>query len=121
MTDYRSLTVWKKSIELAEQVYLLVRLLPREETYVLSDQMRRAAISISSNVAEGQARDTNGEFLRFLRIANGSRAELETQIVLCQRLYSIPEEQTEKVQSLCSEIGKMLYALITKLSNSLPS
>ena len=116
MTDYRNLTVWQKSIELAETIYQIVKLLPKEETFVLSDQMRRAAISVSSNIAEGQARDTNAEFLRFLRIANGSRAELETQLVLCQRIFGISAEETEKAQTLCAEIGKMLYAIINKLS-----
>ena len=82
--SYRELIVWQKSMELAEKVYLLVKALPKEETYALSDQMRRAAVSIPSNIAEGHARQSQKEFLQFLCIARGSRAELETQLLLAR-------------------------------------
>lgn len=118
MTNYQDLIVWKKSMELTEAVYKLVRYLPKEETYALSDQMRRAAVSIPSNIAEGQTRDAKSEFMYFLRIANGSRAELETQLQLCARLYSFPTEELNHARELCSEVGKMIYALTNKLKTN---
>ena len=75
MGSYRDLIVWQKTMELTAEVYRVVKLLPKEEIYVLSDQMRRAAISIPSNIAEGQARNSRKEFLQFLAIAKGSNAE----------------------------------------------
>ena len=80
--DYQNLDVWKKSMDLAVQVYSLVKTLPNEEMYGLSSQMRRAAVSIPSNIAEGHARGGK-EFIRFLKVANGSRSELETQVLIC--------------------------------------
>ena len=107
-------------MELAEKVYLLVKALPKEETYALSDQMRRAAVSIPSNIAEGHARQSQKEFLQFLCIARGSRAELETQLLLAQRLgyfCAVPQELLESTMNLLDEISKMLFSLTGKFSN----
>ena len=86
MRTHKELLVWQKSMLLVEEVYRLVKMLPKEETYALSDQMRRAAISIPSNIAEGNARNSPKEFQQFLYISLGSAAELETQLLICQRL-----------------------------------
>jgi len=82
VNSYQDLEVWKKSIDFVEQIYRLVKQLPKEETYALSDQMRRAAVSIPSNIAEGANRKTTKEYIQFLYIALGSTAELETQLII---------------------------------------
>jgi len=113
---YEDLLVWQKGMELAEHIYLLVRLLPKEEQYALSSQMRRAAISIPSNIAEGQSRSGTKEFSQFLSIAKGSSAELLTQLLLCERIAYLTEEETKRAKALCYEIGRMLSSLIKKLA-----
>ena len=115
MTSYKDLLVWQKSMELVKEVYRLCKLLPKEETYALSDQMRRAAVSIPSNIAEGKNRNPIKEYKHFLSIAKGSTAELETQLIICNRLNYIGEEETADALRLCDEIGKMLYSLMSKL------
>ncbi|MCD7763958.1 MAG: four helix bundle protein [Lachnospiraceae bacterium] len=103
-------------MDLVTEVYRLVKLLPKEELYSLSDQMRRAAVSIPSNIAEGQARNSTKEFVNFLSIARGSKAELETQLMICVRLKYLTQSQVKTAQDLCQEVGKMLTGLIGKLS-----
>ena len=119
MAGYRDLAAWQKSIELTIEIYRLVKLLPREETYALSDQMRRSVVSIPSNIAEGKARDSKNDFIRFLFISQGSRAELETQLEICTRIGYLSAEQTMKAKGLLSEIGKMIAGLITRQKNDL--
>ena len=114
--SYRELLVWQKAMLLTEETYRLVKLLPKEELYALSSQMRRAAVSIPSNIAEGQARNSTREFVQFLSIARGSAAELETQFMICVRLKYLQLSQVEAALSLSSEVGKMLNGLIGKLS-----
>jgi four helix bundle protein len=111
--SFKQLTVWQKSIELVKEAYLLTAQLPREEIYGLTSQMRRSAISIPSNIAEGKKRNTKNDFLQFLRIADGSAAELETQIILVKDLY--PVCKTEKAESLLNEVQRMLITIIKKL------
>ena len=84
--DFKDLTVWQKAMELVAEVYLLVKKLPKEELFALSDQIRRSSISIPSNIAEGQARNSVKEFIHFLAIAKGPKAELETQLLLCVKI-----------------------------------
>ena len=115
MNYYTDLKVWQKAMDLVEIVYKLVKYLPKEETYALSDQMRRAVVSIPSNIAEGQQRNTQKDFKNFLFIARGSNAEIETQLRICVRLKYLNEEQVKPAMELCSEIFKMLSAFITKL------
>ena len=113
---FKELIVWQKAMDLATSVYSLVKVLPKEETYVLSDQIRRAAVSIPSNIAEGHARQTSKEFIQFLCIDRGSRAELETQLLLAKSLGyfdTVPEQQLEQVFQLSDEVSKMLYTLTT--------
>ena len=114
--SYQELLVWQKSMELVTIVYQLTKLLPKEEIYALANQMRRAAVSIPSNIAEGQARNSTKEFVNFLSIARGSNAEVETQLMICVRLKFLTQSQIEMALNLCGEVGKMLNALIGRLS-----
>ena len=116
--NYRNLIVWQKAMDLVEETYRIVKLLPREETYALSDQMRRASVSIPSNIAEGQVRNSKKEFLQFLSIAKGSNAELQTQCLICVRLNLVKEEQISNVLTLTDEVGRMLNTLIQKLTTN---
>ena len=111
---YKDLIVWHKSMDLVTEIYGLVKLLPKEELYSLSDQMRRSAVSIPSNIAEGQQRKSNKEFVNFLSFARGSLAELETQLLICVRLEYFNYESIDKSMNLCKEIGKMINALMNK-------
>lgn len=115
------LIVWQKAMDLTEEIYRLVKFLPREETYALSDQMRRAVISIPSNIAEGQGRNSNKEFTNFLSIARGSLAELKTQLQICLRLKYLSESESEYALNLCIEIYKILNTFISKLRSKIPA
>jgi four helix bundle protein len=110
-SDYQDLKVWQKAIDLTVEVYELVKLQPRDEHYALSDQMRRAAISIPSNIAEGQGRITTKEFIRFLSMARGSLWEISSQIELCERLNYLDQVQTSNARQMIIEISKMTNAL----------
>jgi len=114
-SSYKGLLVWQKAMELTAVIYKLVKKLPKEELYSLSDQMRRAAVSIPSNIAEGQDRNTKKEFIYFLTIARGSKAELETQLLICVKIGYLIEEEILEAMTLSTEIGKMLTSLINKL------
>lgn len=116
-SDYKQLKVWQKAMDLTMEIYRLVKFLPREETYALSDQLRRAVVSIPSNIAEGHGRGTDKEFVKFLWIARGSLLEVETQLIICNRLALIKVEESKFAQSLIVEVGKMLNALITYRTN----
>ena len=118
MKNHKELIVRQKSMLLVEEIYRLVKILPKEETYALSDQMRRAVISIPSNIAEGNGRESEKEFLRFLSIAQGSNAEIETQLLICQRLGYVSADEVSNALSLQEEISKMLRTLIKKLAVS---
>ena len=106
-------------MELAETVYALASRLPREETYGLISQLQRAAVSVPSNIAEGHARESTREYLRYLLIARGSLAELETQLLLCQRLQLLGAPDVEKALGASDEIGKMLRGLQRSLNERL--
>ena len=106
--NYRDLLVWQKSMDLVVEIYRLTRLLPKEEIYALSTQMRRAAVSIPSNIAEGQQRRSTKEFIQFLSIAKGSNAEVQTQLSICIRLDFFTQEQTRYAFALSEEISKIL-------------
>ncbi len=119
-SDYRNLKVWQKAMDLTVEIYSLVKLLPREETYALADQMRRAVVSIPSNIAEGHGRNSDKEFIKFLSISRGSLLELETQIEICHRLGYFKTHQSDIASSLMIEISKMLNALIAYRTNITP-
>jgi len=112
LESYRKLIVWQTSFELAKDIYTLTRDLPREEQFGLTSQMRRCAVSIPSNIAEGQQRNNAKEYRQFLGVARGSAAELFTQLLLVQEIY-----KTDVTDFLATteSIQKMLYALIQKL------
>ncbi len=105
-------------MDLAAEVHLLARAFPKEELYGLSSQVRRASISVPSNIAEGQARHSTAEFLNFLSIAQGSLAEVDTQIMLAQRFHYATPESAAKAASLIIEISKMLFSLRAKLTTN---
>jgi four helix bundle protein len=109
--SYRDLVVWKKSMDLAESIYSCTRFFPSEEVYGMISQMRRAGASIPSNIAEGQARNSSGEFRQFPGIARGSVAELETWILLSERLGYLDSARSEKLLANCEEIHKLLTGL----------
>ena len=108
---YKDLLVWRKGIELVKQIYQLTRHFPADERFGLISQMRRAAVSIPSNLAEGQARNTTGEFVQFVSHAEGSLAELETQLVLAVELGYSSSTQVACATELVSELKRMLNAL----------
>ncbi|MCK9263310.1 MAG: four helix bundle protein [Deltaproteobacteria bacterium] len=113
--NYRELIVWQKAMDLVELVYQATKQFPKEELYGLTSQIRRSAVSIPSNIAEGQARKSTAEFLNFLSIANGSRAEMETQILLAQRLNYAANDTAQKILALSEEVNRLLNGLMNSL------
>ena len=113
--SYRDLLVWQKSIALCKLVYLTCESFPRSELYGLASQMKRAAVSVASNIAEGQARQHLGEFRQFLAVANGSLAELDTQRIIAEDLTLFDSERSSELDTSITEIRKMLYALNAKM------
>jgi four helix bundle protein len=109
------LIVWERAIELCSAIYILTRKFPREEVYGLTSQIQRASVSIASNIAEGYGRGSRGEDKQFLAIAMGSYMELQTQLIVSRRLGFVSPTEFEKVESLASEVGRMLSATLSKL------
>lgn len=112
MQSFKDLIVWQKSMTLAKSVYDLSRKLPSEERHGIASQMQRSAVSIPSNIAEGSKRAGKKEFIRFLRIARGSAAELETQLLLTREVYTV---DVEEQISVLKEVQKMLEVLLKRL------
>ncbi|OGG79273.1 four helix bundle protein [Candidatus Kaiserbacteria bacterium RIFCSPLOWO2_01_FULL_54_13] len=115
MRSHKDLTVWQKSIDLVEKIYTCTEQFPQREMYGLAAQMRRAAVSISSNIAEGRSRGTRKDFAHFLHMAFGSSSELETQLVIAKRLQIGKANEVESSEALLLEVSKMLRAMIDKL------
>ncbi|HZZ77747.1 MAG TPA: four helix bundle protein [Gemmataceae bacterium] len=113
---YRDLLVWQKGIRLAKEVYRLTRDFPADERFGLISQMRRAAISVPSNIAEGQARRTTKDFIQFIAIAEGSVAELDTQLELSYELGYCDRTTAAPIATILEELKKMLNSLRRKLS-----
>ncbi len=109
MHNFEKLIFWQKAMQLAKDIYLLSVEIPHDERYGLISQMKRSAVSISSNIAEGAGRNTNREFNQFLGIANGSAFELQTQLLLSKELYSMDEKKVDKLLADLHEIQKMMY------------
>lgn len=109
--SYRDLQVWQRSIELGLRCYRESQSFPREERYGLTSQLRRAAVSVPANIAEGRGRARTGEFARAISIASGSLAEVETLLVVAERLNYITREIRDELLSEASEIGRMLHGL----------
>lgn len=116
MHNYKEFKVWKRSIALNVLIYEYTRSFPIEEKFGLVSQMRRSAVSIPSNIAEGSGRRTDKEFVHFLSIAHGSICELETQLFISLELQFISRENFEKTTNELREIQKMLYSLIIKFN-----
>jgi four helix bundle protein len=112
-SSFQGLTVWKKSIELVVRIYEVSEVLPEREKYGIVSQMRRAAVSIPSNIAEGHGRRSDGDFARFLRISLGSCRELQTLLIVSEKLKFL--EFDSSTTDACEEIAKMLSSLIQKL------
>lgn len=115
LKHFRELVVWQKAMDLTVAVYDASRQLPPDELYGLTSQLRRAAVSIPSNIAEGQGRGTPDEFKRFLRIANGSRQELETQILVAERLCYLQPELAHRLIEMSEEVGRLTSGLLRAL------
>lgn len=113
--SYKELTVWQRSIELVTAIYDLTKDFPKEEVFGLTSQIKRAAVSIPANIAEGRFRSTRKDFLQFLRIAYASGAELETELLIANNLKFGDKEKLDKVHALLLEVMKMLNAIINKL------
>ena len=109
--SHKDLTVWQKSMDLVLLVYKLMEQLPKEERYSLCDQIRRSAVSIPSNIAEGKSRNSIKEYKQFVGIAKGSAAELETQLLICERIGYLDKEELSEVMGLLDEVSKMLAKL----------
>ena len=109
---HKDLDVWRKSMDFVTKLYKTTAVFPKEEMYGLSSQMRRAAVSIPSNIAEGAARKSNKEFIQFLHIALGSTVEIETQLIVSKNLKFIDEELFVILDKERNEIGRILYGLI---------
>jgi len=115
MTSHKDLKVWQKGIELVKSIYEITQSFPSNEQFGLVSQMRRAAVSIPSNIAEGCGRNSDKELIHFLYIALGSASELETQIIISQELSLLQPEKSEQMQSLIFEIIKMTSSLIKSI------
>ena len=119
--SYRDLRVWQLALDLAPEVYKLAQSLPKHEQYGLADQMRRAVVSVPANIAEGQARRHRREFLRYLSIARGSLAELETLLVLAERLKYLNAESLRVMERTIADVRMPLAGLMKRLRSSEPS
>ena len=114
---FQDLSVWQRAMELTVFVYALTRTFPKEEIYGLTSQMRRACVSVASNIAEGRGRRTDGEFRQFLGMAQGSIYEVQTQLLLAKRLEMGEMEMLARAEALCIETSKMLGAFIHSLES----
>lgn len=119
MHNLKEIKVWKKAIKLATEIYLVVSDFPKEEKFGLSNQIKRAAVSIASNIAEGAGRNSNKEFGQFLSIANGSCYELLTQITIASKLGLMEKSKSEEICEKIVEIQKMIYGFKKKLKKDI--
>jgi four helix bundle protein len=118
--SFKDLIVWQKAVELSSLTYRLTGSFPPSEQFGLTSQMRRASVSIASNIAEGNGRCTTGEYVQFLGHARGSNCELQTQLIIATNLGFCNGEQQEPLERLSADISRMLIALISKLKVTKP-
>ncbi len=118
MGNFKELLVWKKSVELVTEIYEISAKFPSEEKFGLISQIRRAAVSIPSNIAEGNSRRSSADYIQFLKIARGSAAELETQIVISKNLGFIDDDKCDEFCEKITEIMKMMNGLINYLKTN---
>jgi four helix bundle protein len=114
-SSFRDLQVWQRAIQTSVAIYRLTESFPKEETYGLTSQLRRAGVSVASNIAEGYGRGTRGEYKQFLAIARGSILEVQTQLIIATELGFGGPEALKATMRLSEEVSKMLYALLQKL------
>ena len=113
--SYRELETWQIAMELVAEVYRVTKLFPKDEIYGLTNQLRRAAVSVPSNIAEGQGRDSTKEFLHHLSMAHGSLCEVETQLLIAQGLEYLSQEDAERSASLAASVGRLINGLSRSL------
>jgi four helix bundle protein len=118
INSYRDLKVWQEAMTLAEECYVLTRSFPRDEMYGMTSQMRRSAVSIAANIAEGYGRDSTGSYVNFLRTAQGSLKELETHLLLSERVALVASRSVEPLLFRCDGLGRMLRSLIRSLQKN---
>ena len=118
MKSYRDLVVWQKSMRLVTQIYLITKELPKEELYGLTSQIRRSAVSLPCNMAEGYGRNSTNDYIRFLQIACGSLYEVQTQLEICYNLEYISKEIFNEIYEKSREIERMLNSLIRKIKKT---
>lgn len=116
---YRELLVWQKGMDLVDMVYDHTQPMPREEMFGLTSQIRRSAVSVPSNLAEGHARSSTRDFLRFIAISKGSLAELETQLLIAERRHYIEKKAVNAMLDQCDEVNRMLTGLQKSLNEKL--
>ena len=119
METHKDLRVWQQSIEMVTSIYLMTKAFPKDELFGLVSQMRRAAVSVPSNIAEGYARGTDKEKLHFLRISSGSMSEIETQLLLSLNLGYVSQEAFDELSEIVTSVWKQLNALISSLKKRL--
>jgi four helix bundle protein len=119
--DFHKLTVWQRAIDLTVCIYVLIQKFPKEETYGLVSQLRRASLSVASNIAEGRGRLNPGEFRQFLGVALGSTFEVQTQLLVARGLEMGNEKAINEATTLSDQVSKMLTSLIQKLSSKAKS
>ena len=112
MDSYKDMIVWQRAVQMSLAIYKATATFPKEETYGLRSQMRRASVSVASNIAEGYVRTTTGEYKQFLGIARGSNAEIQTQIIIARGLGFGDAELLDAAESLSNEVGKILPSVI---------
>lgn len=117
MKTHKDLDVWKKAVDYSAELYRTTRLFPKEEIYGITSQMRRASVSIASNISEGAARRTDKDFIHFLYMALGSASELDTQIEIVAKVGFIGENEMQELQSKVGDISKMLCGLIRSVGH----
>ena len=119
MNNYKELKVWNDSVELSVEIYEKIKAFPKQELYGLSDQIKRSAVSIPSNIAEGSGRNSQVEFHRFLSIASGSTAELNTQLIIAHKLKFLFNADFEALQQKLEVLHKMIYKLKKAVQKSI--
>jgi four helix bundle protein len=113
--SFKELVVWQRSVQLTTEIYRLSGSFPPSERFGLTNQLRRASVSIASNIAEGYGRATKGEYIQFLGHARGSNCELQTQLIIATTLGFCPKKETETVERMSADVSRMLIALMKKL------
>jgi four helix bundle protein len=113
--SYKDLQVWQRSVQMSVAIYRLTIAFPKEETFGLSSQLRRAGVSVASNIAEGYARNSTGEYKQFLGMARGSNSEAQTQLIIARELGFGSSLSLDKAEGLSNEVGKMMAAILRNL------